>query len=520
MKRFFAIVLLISIVATLFVAIGYQEAVGAIDDPNNLFTTAQSTFEGSTTTEGWTAFGGGTLSVSSDQAHSGTKSLCLTGRQGSWYSPAYNIYSKLKAGGAGTYAFGFWVYVTPQTVAHNGRIIIRGDEADANSFISNQAGNYYGVISDYISTPGNEWTYYTGRLKVLGTDLTRDNGNFNLMIDILDASSQNIYFDDIQIDKLPNDSIFNGNFEKGLIGWSVFDSGSASISTEKHLGTYCAKYNRTGNYSSIAYSVQDILNNGGAGYYLLTYWIKLEDSNNNTETYTTYFSSNYNTYHKELGNVSVTNQWTRYSQMINITSDDISTNLVPATRNVQFRLQGSSATSGWSSYYIDDVRLSYEGTTGLATLGKYGYDFSFKSNKTSTTFFYRLDNSLGSDVFTPATQQGQYGSAAVVIKNTSGSAFNAYLDTRSSSWGMTPTCSSIVNIPPGQIRTIRMNNNIPYGNNILLLQISGANAGTTFTIGNITRIDYSNELVSGSLNKNQTDIYLNTLIPGDNYTPQ
>jgi len=167
----------------------------------NYLTGTIGTFEDGTL-NGWTAFGGGTASVSSTQAHSGTYSVKLAGRTQSWYSPQYNIYSIIKAQGAGTYNISYWVYVDDLTTnPSNGCMLIRGASVGEYSFFV--SGQSYGYLSTNVSTALNTWVQYNGKLVVTTTDLANASGDFNLMMDTLPgtATPQNIYMDDVQIQK-------------------------------------------------------------------------------------------------------------------------------------------------------------------------------------------------------------------------------------------------------------------------------------------------------------------------------
>jgi len=173
---------------------------------------AQSTFETTSIPTGWSAFGGGTLSISSDVAHSGTKSVCFPNRADAWQSPAFNLYDTFKSGGAGTYNISFWIYANAfSTASTTGRMLIRGDSsADANSFIVNQNGAYYAPLVANVSTAANTWTHYSANLTVLASDITRVSGTFNVMVDVLEAvSGQKLYFDDFEVSKVSSFSPFN-----------------------------------------------------------------------------------------------------------------------------------------------------------------------------------------------------------------------------------------------------------------------------------------------------------------------
>ena len=173
--------------------------------------TVQSTFETAIVPTGWSVFGGGAISTTSALAHDGAKSLELAGHANTWYSPCINIYNLLKNGGAGTYDISLWAYINAlPTSLSNGQLVIRGQTADINSFLSSAGGASFGSIGVSTTTPANTWIEYKASLKVLDSDITRETGEFNLMLDaIATTTGQNLYIDDLKISKNANADIFN-----------------------------------------------------------------------------------------------------------------------------------------------------------------------------------------------------------------------------------------------------------------------------------------------------------------------
>lgn len=167
----------------------------------DLLSGAASTFEGGAAPAGWAAFGGGSLSVSTAVAHGGSAALKLSGRTQSYFSPKYNIYDAVKAGGPGKYNFDFWVYVDgPDAGVGGGRVIVRGASVDQYSFFT--SGQSYAIASGVTSTPVGAWTRYSGSVKVKAADLLAATGTMNVMIDTLPgAAAQNLFLDDVRVTK-------------------------------------------------------------------------------------------------------------------------------------------------------------------------------------------------------------------------------------------------------------------------------------------------------------------------------
>jgi len=78
----------------------------------NLFTS--QSFEGSSV-DGWQGRGGATLSVSTDQQHTGEKSLRVTGRTASWHGVEYDVRSVVTPGE--TYNVSVWAKLASGTAA-------------------------------------------------------------------------------------------------------------------------------------------------------------------------------------------------------------------------------------------------------------------------------------------------------------------------------------------------------------------------------------------------------------------
>lgn len=394
MKKALVIVLLLAMMGLVFPSVDFplSSTVYAEAAPN-LLTGTQGTFESGSIPAGWFAFGGGTLSASSTVSHSGSYALKLAGRTQTWYSPALNIYDTIKANGAGTYFLSIWVYVDALASSPGtGRLVIRGaSSADENSFILNKgSGNYYGVLTSTISTPVNTWTNYTASLEVLESDLTRETGTFNFMIDYLAGSAgQNLYFDDVSIYKPQTNTecwnmeeisftsgydglaLFTGDkstFESGSVpaGWSAFSGGTLSASSvTAYSGTYSLGLaGRTQSWYSPQYNIYDILKANGPGQYNISFYVytdTLAVSPSNGRIVIRGASANQYSFFpsgQSYGPISSTistsvNTWTLYSGSVIVTAAD----LTEATGNMNLMVDTLPGASG-QNLYIDDVQIT------------------------------------------------------------------------------------------------------------------------------------------------------------------
>jgi len=389
-KKTIVLVIVLAMLGTLFPAISFPTNVVNAAAASNLVSGTTGTFETASVPAAWSAFGGGTLSTSTTVAHSGSYSLKLTGRTQTWYSPAMNIYDTMKANGAGIYYISIWVYVDALTTSPgSGRLIVRGNAADANSFIQNYSGNYYGVLNSAVSTPVNTWTLYTASINVLSTDLTRDTGTFNLMIDVLGlGTSQNIYFDDVSIYK-PDTNVerwrmqeisFTSSYSTQLLtgtpstmesasiptGWSSVYGGTLSTSTTvAHNGTYSLKLaGRTQSWYAPQYNIYSILKAGGSGKYNLSLWVYVDalttsPSNGRilirgTSANQYSFFTTGQSYGTGSGSVSTAvNTWTQYSGSITVTDAD----LTNATGDMNLMIDSLPGLAN-QNLYFDDVQVT------------------------------------------------------------------------------------------------------------------------------------------------------------------
>jgi hypothetical protein len=167
-------------------------------------------FEDKTVPVGWSAYRGGKIYISSTDKNS-AGALCMDGRQNKWDLPAFNMYNLVKSNGSGIYKINFRLYAdTLQNTDEYVRIIVRGTEADSNSFIKNQNGGYFATLPAIIALQKRTWVNCSVRIKVLESDLIRNSGTFNISVDSLNVvPGQHIYIDNFEIVKDLSPDIFN-----------------------------------------------------------------------------------------------------------------------------------------------------------------------------------------------------------------------------------------------------------------------------------------------------------------------
>jgi len=154
--------------------------------------------EGATPLAGWTEVAPATMTLDTAIKHSGSNSIKETGRTGTWYSPAYNIFDMIKANGAGNYTLKMWVYPKDTDVAA-AQIIIRGD-ADVTkkaSFMSVLNGQAY-ISGPAVKAPMNTWTQLTFDITVTAEDVAATTNKYNFCVDGI-ATGIDIYVDDFMV---------------------------------------------------------------------------------------------------------------------------------------------------------------------------------------------------------------------------------------------------------------------------------------------------------------------------------
>lgn len=145
-------------------------------------------------------FFNGKTERSNDAAFRGEYSVKMTGRSLPWHSPGINIYPYIKDNGPGTYSVHMQVMAT--AVDEETPLIgmlIRTDEE--NSFSKSDAvGNYFCRLKRITDFTANKWYSMSGKFNVTDEDIAGETGNFNLMLDLLEAvDGQALYIDNVVI---------------------------------------------------------------------------------------------------------------------------------------------------------------------------------------------------------------------------------------------------------------------------------------------------------------------------------
>ena len=211
---------------------------------------------------GWYGAYGGYTTLSTDCAHTGSRSLKYSGRQQSWYTPAINLYETFQNNGAGRYRISMWVRTNIVNLSNpNIRMLIRGWEE--NSFITQQGSNYFYTLTSPVRMSAGDWQYLSGTVDVLASDISANTGIFTLALDYLGtANGQVLYIDDFCVEK---ETVGVGYvyFEKSLYRFKPYqNSGNSSYSVKAHVSPPNAD-NQTIRYESSNTLVVSVNENTG-----------------------------------------------------------------------------------------------------------------------------------------------------------------------------------------------------------------------------------------------------------------
>lgn len=318
----------------------------------------ENTFE-SGDISGWQSVYSGSANITEDEENSTPNALFKRAIE-TYDSPSFNLYSKIKAMGAGTYHFQINVMYRSETEStDNMYMMIRGNSSDENSFIKKDAysPNYFARISSRTFMRCGEWRTLTGSIKVLESDITRNSGHFDLCVDGIPVNRETfIYIDDVKIVKLSETGITNSDFSDGLTGWVSWQENEAveEFTTIREGSNLLGKFIRVSTYGSVACNVDQILSYYGDGDYNISFDINVEMSQNASNNYVFYLTSNYSDYHKwiaqrEINPGSGTKHFS-FDFSVSMASLDAD------NKQVHFRIQspGSCATR----YTIDNVILT------------------------------------------------------------------------------------------------------------------------------------------------------------------
>ncbi len=328
--------------------------------------------------DGWTALGTSNayLSRTTEASYgSGSHSLKLAHHYDTWYSPQLNLYPLMKAMGPGTYAFTIDVMADGTYTKDDFDavyLMIRGNsQEDENSFIQEDSShNYLKRISNCVYIESSQWCTFTGSVKVLASDLTRDTGNFMFCVDGIPSGNINVYIDNVRIWRLSDEGITNGTFSDGMIGWRSWTEYATPTPLTIDSSLF-AKYIRIAEYGSIACNVDQILSYYGPGRYTLSFSMRVDNASESETPFIFYLTSNFTQYHQWIHQQVITpnSGWKTISITLTIDTT-IFALLNPDEKEVHFRIQcpEQERPPYHTEYSIDNVSLTPVPVTALGNL--------------------------------------------------------------------------------------------------------------------------------------------------------
>lgn len=209
---------------------------------------------------GWSAWGG-SLSVTSTNAHGGSQSALLATRTANWQGPGYDLTSKVVAGGF--YEVNAWGLVDG-TSSDTLNITMKTSCADGTE-------TYHQLAS--VTANNADWTQLSGSITLPSCDLVQAYLYFDGP-----AAGVNIFLDDVVVTgeaaSTPSNLVSNPDFESGLDGWIAW-GGTLSLTSDAFSGSQAAILsNRTGTWQGPVYSLLGAAEAGNT--YAISAWIKVQ----------------------------------------------------------------------------------------------------------------------------------------------------------------------------------------------------------------------------------------------------
>lgn len=233
-----------------------RQVLASVTDTNNLV--SNSGFE--TGIQGWSSWGG-LLSASSAQAHSGSNSILLSNRSGTWQGPLYDLLNQVVAGSS--YQISAW-----------GRIA--GSMADTLNITVKTACDdgsetYHQVAS--VTASDSDWTQLEGTLSLPSCNLTQVFLYFDGP-----AIEADIFIDDVFVSgdaaEPTSNLVGNPGFENGLDGWVTW-GGNLQLTSLAHSGEYAALLTeRTGTWQGPVYYLLSTAQSGES--YDIAAWVRVQ----------------------------------------------------------------------------------------------------------------------------------------------------------------------------------------------------------------------------------------------------
>lgn len=198
---------------------------------------------------GWSAWGGATLSASSLFAHSGTLSALLSNRSGTWQGPVYDLLPKVVAGGF--YEVNAWGRLAG--------VAVDSLNITLKTACSDGSENYHQLAS--VMATDAEWTELNGTVVLPNCTLTQAFLYFDGP-----SIGADIFLDDVVVTGEENANsgnlVNNADFEAGLANWITW-GGTLSLTSTAHAGNQAALLSdRSGTWQGPVYNLLGVVEAG------------------------------------------------------------------------------------------------------------------------------------------------------------------------------------------------------------------------------------------------------------------
>jgi endo-1,4-beta-xylanase len=211
--------------------------------------------------DGWSTWGGATIAVAADRAHTGKKSALVTGRTGGWQGPVVDVTGLVARGR--TYDASAWARLAGAASDQVG--------LTAKVSCSDTGDQYIGVARATANDGG--FTQLAGKLTIPTCALTQ------AVLYVESDGTEDLYADDIALrdpnpDLGPN-LVADPSFESGVSGW--FGQGAVTISATTaaaHSGAQSAlTTGRTDTWNAMAYNLNGSAQAGTS--YETSAWVRV-----------------------------------------------------------------------------------------------------------------------------------------------------------------------------------------------------------------------------------------------------
>ncbi len=288
---------------------------------------------------GWSNWGNGTISASTEQARTASQSLKSTGRTGTGGFAAYSLTSLVQRNT--TYAVSAWLLHTG-AASTTGRLAAK---VECTAATTPSGHNTYPWLQNNGAVTPNTWTQLGGNLVIPDCDLV----DVAIYFEGTDTGID-VYLDDVRVVPPNNNLVNDGGFESGIAGWSAWNGSALSASDLQHRNG-AQSLRATARPNDAQFAVYGLTSRVAAGTtYAVSAWVFHTGAANDTVRLASKLGcSSGDSYPWLQNNTAVApNTWTQLQGNLAIPADCTPT-------DVAIFLEG---TSPGSDVFVDDVSVT------------------------------------------------------------------------------------------------------------------------------------------------------------------